>query len=110
MAELLSSDDCEVEDPKLCTSVESWQDCCTAPLLSMIECMRVEYPQSSDVLRPKVSPNRSANGQHCRHYSNYSLLILLIISTRTLIPTITFKLLTTYVLISLLFIPTPIKN
>ena len=48
MAESLSSDDCEVEDPKLGTSVESQQDHGTTTTTadsSDIECTGVEYPQ-----------------------------------------------------------------
>ena len=45
MAELLSSDDCEVEDPKLGTSIESQQDRGTTSTAdsSDIEYMGVEY-------------------------------------------------------------------
>ena len=55
MAESLSSDDCEVEDPKPGTSVESQQNCGTTTTAdsSDIECTGVEYPQPSDIPRPK---------------------------------------------------------
>ena len=57
MAESLSSDDCEVEDPKLGTSVESQQDRGTTTTAdsSDIKCTGVEYPQPSDgrIPRPK---------------------------------------------------------
>ena len=50
MAESPSSDDCEVEDPKLGTIVESQQDCgptTTADSSADNECTAIEYPQPS---------------------------------------------------------------
>ena len=90
MAESLSSNNCEPEGSKLGTSVESQQDRGTTTYIAsclLLLILLISNAQELNILMLTLvlSLYCSANVQHYGHYSNYLLLIFLIISTYSLI-------------------------